>query len=115
MLCLSFWPLEGLFPFGGSGYGEFEGVSGSWYAICVMGVCVVSPGMWVTEFHAFVAGCYVRGDVCFWLGFVVSSFVGDGRDGCGVVGVIVWVGCCRLCAGCFFVVLVASSLMMFSM
>jgi hypothetical protein len=32
-------------------------------------------------------------------GFVVYSFVRDGSDGCGVVGVRVWVGCCRLCAG----------------
>ena len=61
MFCLSPWPLEGLFAFSGSGYGGFKGVSERWCAICVLGVCVVSPGMWVTEFYAFVACYCVRG------------------------------------------------------
>ena len=80
-----------MFPAGGSGYGGFEGVSERWCAVCVLGVCVVGLGMWVVEFHAFGAGCFVR--VCFRLGFVVCSFVGNGSGGCGVVGV-------RVCAGC---------------
>ena len=57
----------------------------------------------MSEFHPFVVGCCVRGGVCFLLGFVVCSFVRDVSDGCGVVGVRVLVGCCRLCAGwCLF-------------
>ena len=91
MFCLSPWPLGGLFPSGGSGYGGFKGVSERWCAICVLVGCIVSPGMCMTEFHAFGAGCCVR--VCVRLGFVMWSFVGDGSGGCGVIGVKVWVGC----------------------
>jgi flagellar biosynthesis protein FliR len=62
-------------------------VSERWCAVCVLVVRVISLGMWVPKFHAFVVGCYVSGGVCLVLGFVVCSFVRDVCDGCGAVGV----------------------------
>ena len=57
MFCLSPCPLEGLFPFGGSECGGSEGLSERWCDVYVLGVCVASPGIWVSEFHPFVVGC----------------------------------------------------------
>jgi len=79
-----------MFTIGGSGYGWFDGVSERWCAVCVVVVCGVGLSLWVAEFHAFGAGCFVRARVR--QGFVVWSFVGDGSGGCGVVKV-------RVCAG----------------